>query len=141
MIERCSMKGGSATALFKMIGKTITGVEMKDDELFISFGSHGTLKLSDEGQSCCEHRYMTTDDKLEEYVGAALLNIEVKDVPIPILERKSYDDDDYSIDEHDIQFVEISTTKGSFVLVTHNEHNGYYGGFDVQLRLIAEGKS
>lgn len=141
MIERCSMKGGSATALFKMIGKTITGVEMKDDELFISFGSHGTLKLSDEGQSCCEHRYMTTDDKLEEYVGAALLNIEVKDVPIPILERKSYDDDDYSIDEHDIQFVEISTTKGPLVLVTHNEHNGYYGGFDVQLRLIAEGKS
>ena len=30
---------------------------------------------------------------------------------------------------HETRFVEIVTTKGSVTLTTHNEHNGYYGGF------------
>ena len=124
MIDVCNLEGKSAEAFLKVVGKKIMGIKLEDDMLFISFGSQGTLKISDEGQSCCEHRYITTDDKLEDYVGGNLLNIEVKPVPIPLL-------DDGEGESHDIEFVEVSTSKGAFVLVTHNEHNGYYGGFFV----------
>ena len=124
MIDVCNLEGKSAEAFLKVVGEKIMGIKLEDDMLFISFGSQGTLKISDEGQSCCEHRYITTDDKLEDYVGGNLLNIEVKPVPIPLL-------DDGEGESHDIEFVEVSTSKGAFVLVTHNEHNGYYGGFFV----------
>ena len=124
MIDVCNLEGKSAEAFLKVVGKKIMGIKLEDDMLYISFGSQGTLKVSDEGQSCCERRYITTDDKLEDYVGGNLLNIEVKPVPIPLL-------DDGEGESHDIEFVEVSTSKGAFVLVTHNEHNGYYGGFFV----------
>lgn len=124
MIDVCNLEGKSAEAFLKVVGKKIMGIKLEDDMLYMSFGSQGTLKISDEGQSCCEHRYITTDDKLEDYVGGNLLNIEVKPVPIPLL-------DDGEGESHDIEFVEVSTSKGAFVLVTHNEHNGYYGGFFV----------
>jgi hypothetical protein len=124
MIDVCNLEGKSLDAFMKVVGKKIMGIKLEDDMLYISFGSQGTLKVSDEGQSCCEHRYMTTDDKLDEYVGGNLLNIEIKPVPIPI--KDSGDGDD-----HDIEFLEFTTTKGAFVLTTHNEHNGYYGGFYV----------
>ena len=124
MIDVCNLEGKSLDAFMKVVGKKIMGIKLEEDMLYISFGSQGTLKVSDEGQSCCEHRYMTTDDKLDEYVGGNLLNIEIKPVPIPI--KDSGDGDD-----HDIEFLEVTTTKGAFVLTTHNEHNGYYGGFYV----------
>lgn len=124
MFEVCNLEGKSLDAFMKVVGKKIMGIKLEDDMLYLSFGSQGTLRISDEGQSCCEHRYMTTDDKLDEYVGGNLLNIETKPVPIPI---KGDDSDG----EHDIEFLEVTTTKGAFVFTTHNEHNGYYGGFYV----------
>lgn len=130
MLEMCNLEGKSAEAFLKVVGKKIMGITMENDELRLSFGSQGTLIVSDQGQSCCEHRYITTDDKLSDYVGGNLINIEVKPVPIPTLDS---DDGDC----HDIEFVEVTTTKGSFVLVTHNEHNGYYGGFYVCARYEA----
>ena len=130
MIDVCNLERGSLDAFMKVVGKKIMDVRLQNDVLFMSFGSQGSLYITDEGQSCCENRYITTDDKLEDYVGGNLLNIEIKPVPIPTLA----DDSDEC---HDIEFVEISTTKGSFVLVTHNEHNGYYGGFSIQARYEA----
>lgn len=127
MLELCNLDTESAADFLKVVGKKIMGVSLDGDELRLSFGSQGTLVIRDEGQSCCENRYITTDDKLDDYVGGNLLNIEVKPVPIPVL---GSDDGD----SHDIEFVEVTTTKGSFVLVTHNEHNGYYGGFYVCAR-------
>ena len=124
MIDVCNLEGKSIDAFMKVVGKKIMGIKLEDDMLYLSFGSQGTLKISDEGQSCCERRYMTTDDKLGDYVGGNLLNIEVKPVPIPIKDSE-YDD------VHDIEFLEVTTTKGAFVMTTHNEHNGYYGGFYV----------
>jgi hypothetical protein len=29
----------------------------------------------------------------------------------------------------------VQTTKGSFTICTHNEHNGYYGGFSLRVKL------
>jgi hypothetical protein len=40
--------------------------------------------------------------------------------------------DEYGI--HEVQFLIVDTDRGSFTCETHNEHNGYYGGFLVVCR-------
>lgn len=86
----------------------------------------GTLVLYDDGQCCCEHRYMSTDDDLPYYVGSTLMNIEE-------CSHNVDRDDDYDVC-HEQTFVKVTTTLGSFTLVSHNEHNGYYGGISLQLK-------
>ena len=48
MIDVCNLEGKSAEAFLKVVGKKIMGIKLEDDMLFISFGSQGTLKISDE---------------------------------------------------------------------------------------------
>lgn len=133
MLEVCNLEGKSIDAFMKVVGKKITGIALagpvgstEKDELHIRFKNNTFIRIADDGQSCCENRYMTTDDKLSDYIGGNLLNIEVKPVPVPL--KESGDGDD-----HDIEFLEITTSKGAFVLTNHNEHNGYYGGFSVSV--------
>lgn len=103
------------------LGKTITALRLDDEmnELRFEFSDGTKLTLFDNGQSCCEHRYMRTDDNLDEYVGAQLMGAEIKDAPCV--------DDRYGV--HEIQFLEVQTDRGVFTMASHNEHNGYYGGF------------
>lgn len=109
--------------------KKITNIELKNDVLYIHFENGSGLKIWDDGQSCCENRYMCTDDTLSDFVGTKLLHIEIKSAP---------NIEDYiTCDEyHEIQFLEVMTSKGCFTLVTHNEHNGYYGGFTIRIHYI-----
>ena len=93
-----------------------------DDALHFVFDDGYKMRLSDEGQSCCEHRYMRTDDNLDDFLGATLVDAEVKDGP----EIES----EWEI--HDTQFLVVTTSKGVFTMTTHNEHNGYYGGFSIR---------
>lgn len=136
MILTCNLEGKSLAAFVKAVGKEIVGIALSGvpddtdkDELYIHFKDNSYIKILDDMQSCCEHRYMTTDDKLDEYIGGSLLNIEVKPIPIPLSE---YGDDNPNT-EREIEFLEVTTTKGSFVIVNHNDHNGYYGGFNVEI--------
>lgn len=110
--------------MIKCFGWTIDSVRLEDDALYFDFGWRGALRISDEGQSCCEKRYMTTDDNLEEFAGADFLGLEIKQAP--------YTEDEDG-NTHEVQFLEIKTSKGCFTIATHNEHNGYYGGFDIAL--------
>lgn len=123
-----SMLGGHAdsVAAFKgAFGKTIAGLTLgTDDALHFVFDDGSKMKVFDGGQSCCESRYMRTDDKLEEFVGAKLLGAEIKEAP-PVK-----DDDDYG--EHEVEFLEVQTDRGVFTMASHNEHNGYYGGFSIR---------
>ena len=113
----------SVETLRNAVGKTIRAVWLGDDDaLHMRFDDDSAMKLSDEGQSCCEHRYMRTDDDLAYYIGSKFMGAELKEAP-PI---KS---DDWWGDEHEVQFLEIQTDKGVFTMASHNEHNGYYGGF------------
>ena len=124
------MLGGnaeSAAAYSAAMGKTIKSVAMKHDELRFRFEDGTGIALRDEGQSCCESRYMSTDDDLEAFVGATLGSAEVR--PGPSVEK------DYG-ECHDTEFLVVETSLGSFTCVTHNEHNGYYGGFSVRARTI-----
>jgi len=111
----------------KSIGKKITGLEFKnkqesEDFLLFTFEDSSTMKVYDDGQSCCEARYMVTDDDLTYYIGAELMSMELRDVP---------EEEDKYGEIHEIQFLIVNTSKGSFTMSNHNEHNGYYGGFSV----------
>lgn len=106
------------------IGKKIKSATMNSNSLKIEFKGAPPMRLIDDGQSCCEHRYMTCDDDLSILEGAEFLGITEK-------EHKSTDGE-YG-DSHEIVFVDFVTSKGTVTVCTHNKHNGYYGGFSLKL--------
>lgn len=108
------------------INKVISSVTLTDNELVFVMADGYKFKMFDDGQSCCETRYMVTDDNLNDFSGAILLEAKIKGAPSIA--------DEWG--DHEVQFLEIETNKGSFVLSNHNEHNGYYGGFSIICRPI-----
>lgn len=119
MIGLLSGNADSVKAFQSCIGKTIKSLSLSNDVLHFVMEDGTKMDMYDDGQSCCEHRYMTTDDKLEDFIGAKLIGAEVKEAaPIAV---------DYG--DHEIAFLDVTTDKGMFQMKTHNEHNGYYGGF------------
>ncbi len=123
-----NMLGGNeetVNAVKASLNKKIKHVELLDEQLNISFEDGSKLTLWDAGQSCCESRYMRTDDDLNYFIGSEFLGGEIKDAP----------GIDCSYGDHEVQFLEIKTNKGSFVMSSHNEHNGYYGGFYITASL------
>lgn len=102
-------------------GKVIKAIWIEDDILNIDFEDDVKIQIKDDGQSCCEHRYMVCDDRLDSLVGHKLTGIEIKDAETV--------DDDYEV--HEQQFLEIRTDDGFVTVANHNEHNGYYGGFAI----------
>ena len=116
----------SADAVRAAMGKTIASLRLDEDEdsLKFAFGDDSKLTIYDAGQSCCESRYMRTDDNLADFVGAKFLGTEIKYAPDM--------EGDYGV--HEVQFLEVKTDKGVFTMASHNEHNGYYGGFALRAR-------
>lgn len=121
MIQRLFGQNG-AEHVEAAIGKKIESVKLDGETLRFRFEDGSTLGLFDNGQSCCESRYMRTDDNLDYYTGAELMNVEIKDGPT---EEGEYGD------AHECQFLVITTSKGEFTMANHVEHNGYYGGFAI----------
>jgi hypothetical protein len=113
-----------------LFGKIIDFIELKDSILTIRVGGL-ILVLEDHMQICCEHRSFSTDDNLKEYEGAALVDIELKSAPDV---NNIDEDDDYYV--HNVNFLDIITSKGVFTIVAHNVHNGYYGGFDIYPSIV-----
>jgi hypothetical protein len=115
------MLGGSretVETIQSMINKTITKLEIHDNALYIHFENEA-IRIWDDGQSCCETRWMHTDDDLSVFVGSHFISAEVRDGP----EKRSGWVDIES------QFLLITTDLGTATIVNYNEHNGYYGGF------------
>ena len=76
------------------------------------------------GQSCCEsYGYFSTEDDLQRFIGAELLDIELTDTA---LKTEPIDEIQY-LDEGGVQFITFKTSKGVFQLAVYNGHNGYYG--------------
>jgi hypothetical protein len=121
MIGRLGGNTESVAAYQSSLGKTIRRARLDGDLLCLDFTDGTGLRLHDEGQSCCESRYMRTDDDLNYYEGASLLEVEIADAP-------SINDGG---EEHDVQFLNVKTSKGVFTMSNHVEHNGYYGGFAI----------
>lgn len=105
-----------------VIGKTIKKVWLAEDVLNLQFEDDSSIYIRDDGQSCCEYRYMQTDDILEDFIGAQLVDGEIREGPAQ--------EEEYG-EAHEIQFLAIKTSKGNFTMASHNEHNGYYGGFSI----------
>jgi hypothetical protein len=119
MIQMLGGNEESSKIVQESIGKKIKSLSLDDNSLRFVFEDGSTMRLSDEGQSCCESRYLTFEGNLEDYVGAEFKMAKFRD---------EYDGN-AEYNEHEIQPVEIETDKGSFIVEHHNEHNGYYGGF------------
>lgn len=119
-----NMLGGNeetVKAVRASIGRKIKTAAAGRESLEIEFECGSKLSLWDNGQSCCESRYMTCDDKLSEFAGATVVSISIKDAP----------NIEAGGEEHEVQFLEVSTDRGAITCSNHNEHNGYYGGFSI----------
>lgn len=123
-----ALGGGSERSAYEYVGQTVTAASMQDERLRLSLDSGKTIEIWDDGQSCCEHRYMTTDDDIQSLVGRKLVRIEAKDGPT---------EEDKWGDPHETCFVEVGVDDGFVTLVNHNEHNGYYGGFGLTITEVS----
>jgi len=122
MIKSLGGNEETVNAAQTSIGKIIEKVSLEGNKLVFNFTDGTGLKMFDDGQSCCEYRYMSTDDDLNEFKGATLLDFELKNV--------SNIENEYEV--HEIQFLDVKTSNGVFQMANHNEHNGYYGGFWIE---------
>lgn len=123
-IDSLRGRGDTGESVRAALGRTIKSAKVDSDRLIVAFDDGATLRLWDNGQSCCESRYMVCDDDLASFAGAKLVRIETRDAP--------------SIEGgevHDVEFLVLVTDKGDLVVSNHNEHNGYYGGFSVNASL------
>jgi len=118
-----ALSGGSEHAASEYVGREIEAATIHDERLVLVFTDGTVIHIWDNGQSCCESRYMSMDDDLSSVIGGRLVNIEAKDGPTV---------EDYG-GEHETCFVEIATDKGFITITNHNEHNGYYGGFGLTI--------
>lgn len=116
--------GGTPHGSDEYVGRIIQEIWMADDALWIKFTDGVKIKIWDNGQSCCESRYMRTDDDLQCLIGKTLVHIMSKDAP---------DIEDEHGESHEVCFVEVMTNDGFITISNHNEHNGYYGGFGLSI--------
>jgi hypothetical protein len=134
LIQQLGGNEKSARTFQASIGKTIKSIKIDPDAnygdgaLKINFTESG-IQLYDKGRSCCEERYLHTDDNLDDFIDATLVDGEVKEGPTT--------QDEYG-DPHEVAFLTITTSKGAFTIETHNIHNGYYGGFWVECRELED---
>lgn len=130
-------KKATAEAFMNAVGKEITALELTptgnySDDLIFTFTDGTTLKMKDNGQDCCEIRYITTDDNLEDFVGATLMKAEVREAPMGVVEANEFiNEAEVEYLGHEVQFLLITTSLGVFTLESHNINNGYYSGFVV----------
>lgn len=118
-----------AEEIKQFYGKTIRFASMEDDILILIMEDK-ILHIFDDGQSCCESRYMTCDDDLTIHKDSTLTKMEV----LYVDDETEEDDEDGG--RHEIRFLRVYTSNGSFTVCTHNEHNGYYGGFRLTFEVV-----
>jgi hypothetical protein len=121
--------GGYQNDIAAAIGKRIARMTVEEKAATLCFDDGARLVLTDEAQSCCEYRHISTDDDLAFVAGCTLLAIE--EAPGRAATEEEWD----SCSVHDICFIHIQTSGGRVTLQTHNEHNGYYGGFCIAAKL------
>lgn len=131
-----SLTGGSPRSASDYYGLIITSAKIVEftkgrdgsvNELHLGFEDGTKIRIFDDGQSCCERRYMRSDDKVQDLVGQRLMKIEIKKADI-------MPDEDGQV--HEIAFMEIKTDQGVTSFSFHVEHNGYYGGFGLSVDKI-----
>ena len=111
-------------------GKTIERLRIDneynlwDGGLLMRFTDGSGVWIYDDQRSCCETRYMHTDDVLSSFEGASFVGVRLGEYTTSETEGG---------EESEVQFLIIDTSLGSAVVETHNIHNGYYGGFWIKV--------
>lgn len=129
----------SANAAAAASEKTIRAVTLADGEgdsqtgMAFLFTDDTAVIFYDDARSCCEHRFMSTDDDLAPFVGAILHRVSLSEKNAPDDHGQSNDDDG---EVHEWCFVDFVTSVGVFTATMHNRHNGYYGGIGLAARII-----
>lgn len=78
------------------------------------------------GQCCCENwGYFMSEDVVEEFLGARLLEVRIVDTASN--SSKLEEEVGWGLDEGDVMFVNLETDRGTLQFVAYNAHNGYYG--------------
>lgn len=91
------------------------GYEITTNKQIIQFGI-------DNCQRCCESwGYFSSEDNLNEFIGAELLDIQLTDTALNTKKLEGLSSEDI------LMFVTFETNKGFFQLTAYNGHNGYYG--------------
>lgn len=111
--------------------KTIENIYIEptyDSKLVISFSDGAHVYAWDDLQQCCEERYMATGDDLTAFIGADLINLEIRSGSGIVA------DNDWKW--ADTQFLLVTTSKGVFTITNYNAHNGYYGGFNLAVKFV-----
>jgi hypothetical protein len=129
--------GGLRINVDSLIGRDILDLKLENNVITIVLsGSYPhwdcphVIKIWDSKQLCCESRWISTDDDLSTLIGANLYKIERKKAQAQHCIDRDDDEDDVGDDP---AILEIQTNKGFVTFVTHNVHNGYYGGFDIAI--------
>lgn len=112
----------------EIMGKKILSVKLEEQEIIIGLEDNKKFILSDIGQSCCEKRYLSTDDDISALLGKKLTNVEVK------YGGGRHEESD---EVHEMAFLELRTEDDTYVTIcAHNKHNGYYGGINLEISEI-----
>ncbi len=126
--------GGERTLHAALVGREILTFHLDKDAnggngaIVFTMAEDYQIVLEDRGQSCCETRYLTTDDDLAYFNGARFVGIGTTDY------RETHDSDRW--EDHEQEFVIVVTSKGVFTICAHNRHNGYYRGINLRFRQV-----
>lgn len=118
------MRASNIKSADKYYGRKIVHASFSEDEVKLIFEDGVRIEIFDDGQQCCENRYMRTDDDVQCLIGKSLVSMTVKNVEATDCDRGT----------HEIAFLEIQAGHETFVISTHNEHNGYYSGFSLSIK-------
>ena len=119
--------------------ETITGVlQYQDTRIEIFTDSAKYVVEIDDDQRCCEMYggYIICEDDPDSFVGSKLLKIYLTDTSLNTTVVKEINEIQNSYNScrfHNIQFINIQTTRGLLQFVVYNCHNGYYG-HNIQIR-------
>lgn len=119
----------------KHVGEKITKASFDEHHCIkLGFENGSEIEISD-NTSCCEKRYMTTSDSISFLVGKTLLAVRIEVGPT-IDNPDSVSDVFGTGAVHEVAFLRIDTDAGGVTFESHNEHNGYYGGFNLMIEEI-----
>jgi hypothetical protein len=120
------------SCLGKVIEKVMLAYDHESRESIIIIFTDGTaLNLFDDGQQCCEKRWLASDDKSEDVAGGVLMDVQMEEGV----------DDEGSEDILQSQFIRIITDKAPYVVTAYNKHNGSYDGITVKAEIGTVTKS
>lgn len=125
--------------------RKIEELSLNADDSILSFKLDGgvVFEVYQSLQECCEVRWMHTDDELDDFLGARLLDFDIRTggvsecTPEEMNSKPSWYDPYAHTEAYytESEFLIVKTTAGEFTVVSYNSHNGYYSGFYISCRI------